>query len=215
MARKEKKYHFIYKTTNLLNGKYYYGMHSTNDLKDGYMGSGKRLRYSINKHGKENHKVEIIEFLSSKTELINREKEIVNLNEIAKENCMNLKVGGSGGLRGLSDESLKKIREASSIYCKERWKNNGDFRTKAKENLKQQVTNNHKLGKYNYNTFAGKTHTEEAKKKMSEKKKNRFTGSENSQFGTCWIFKDNINKKIKKVELNKYICDGWILGRKI
>ena len=83
MPRKPKKYHFIYKTTNLLSGKYYWGMHSTNDLNDGYMGSGKRLRYSINKHGKENHKVEIWEFLNSREELRKRESEIANLNEIS------------------------------------------------------------------------------------------------------------------------------------
>ena len=35
MARKEKQYHFIYKTTNLLSGKYYLGMHSTDNLQDG------------------------------------------------------------------------------------------------------------------------------------------------------------------------------------
>nr|MDA3778656.1 hypothetical protein [Bacteroidales bacterium] len=97
MARKEKTYHFIYKTTNLLNGKYYYGMHSTNNLNDGYLGSGKRLRYSINKYGKENHKCEIIEFLLNRKLLKEREKEIVNLNEIAKIDCLNLKIGGEGG----------------------------------------------------------------------------------------------------------------------
>lgn len=51
MARKEKQYHFIYKTINIINNKYYIGMHSTDDLNDGYVGSGKRLWYSINKNG--------------------------------------------------------------------------------------------------------------------------------------------------------------------
>jgi len=43
MPRKQKKYHYIYKTTNILNYKFYIGMHSTDDLDDGYVGSGKRL----------------------------------------------------------------------------------------------------------------------------------------------------------------------------
>ena len=92
MTRKQKKYHFIYKTTNLLSGRYYIGMHSTNDLEDGYLGSGRRLRYSINKYGVENHKREILEFCDNRSELKSREVEIVNLNEIAKIDCMNLKV---------------------------------------------------------------------------------------------------------------------------
>lgn len=34
--------HFIYKTTNSVNGKYYKGMHSTDVLDDGYIGSVER-----------------------------------------------------------------------------------------------------------------------------------------------------------------------------
>ena len=78
MARKEKKYHYIYKTTNLKTGKFYVGMHSTNNLNDGYLGSGTRLRRSIRRNGKQNFKLEILEFLPDKSSLIKREKELVN-----------------------------------------------------------------------------------------------------------------------------------------
>ena len=64
-SKSARKYHFIYKTTNLINGKYYIGMHSTNKLNDGYLGSGKKLRRSINKYGVENFKCEILEFLTT------------------------------------------------------------------------------------------------------------------------------------------------------
>lgn len=46
-------YHFVYKTTNTINKKYYYGVHTTSDIDDGYMGSGVLLRRSIKKYGKE------------------------------------------------------------------------------------------------------------------------------------------------------------------
>ena len=48
-----KNYHFIYKTTNKINNHFYIGMHSTNNIDDGYLGSGKRLYKEIKKHGKE------------------------------------------------------------------------------------------------------------------------------------------------------------------
>ena len=95
--RKEKQYHFIYKTTNIITQKYYIGMHSSDSLIDGYLGSGKRLRYSLNKYGKENHIREILEFCKTREELKSREYEIVNLNEIAKLECMNLRIGGECG----------------------------------------------------------------------------------------------------------------------
>jgi len=41
----------------------------------------------------------------------------------------------------------------------------------------------------------GKKHTEESRQKMSESRKGKYTGNENSQVGTMWIYsleKDNI-----------------------
>ena len=69
-------------------------MHSTDNLEDGYMGSGKRLRRSLNKYGKENFKFEILEFLPNRETLKEREKELVNLNEVMKKECLNLTIGG-------------------------------------------------------------------------------------------------------------------------
>ena len=217
MARKEKQYHFIYKTTNLLNGKYYYGMHSTNNLNDDYLGSGKRLRYSINKYGKENHKREIIEFLPNRKLLIEREKEIVNLNEIAKENCMNLMVGGKGGF---NVEYAKKGRLAvdnimiakyginwRSILAKKTFSN---LSVNKRNEINDKIIETHKKNDFTYDKFKNKKHSEETKKKMSESSKSMGIGNKNSQFGTCWITNGIENKKINKFE---NIPNGWYKGR--
>ena len=59
---KSSKYHYFYKITNLLNNHFYYGVHSTDNLEDGYMGSGKRLHYAYKKYGMENFNKEILKF---------------------------------------------------------------------------------------------------------------------------------------------------------
>lgn len=45
------KYYFTYKITNLLNGRYYLGIHATNNLDDGYMGSGVCIKGAIKSMG--------------------------------------------------------------------------------------------------------------------------------------------------------------------
>lgn len=92
--RPEKKYHILYKTTNLLNGKFYVGVHSTNNLEDGYLGSGTYLRRSIRKYGPQNFKREILEFFDSRRTLLEKERELVNSEFIKEATCMNLHIGG-------------------------------------------------------------------------------------------------------------------------
>ena len=88
---------YLYKITNLINEKFYYGVHETENLEDGYMGSGKALRNAYEKYGIEHFKKEILEFFENKEEMYNREKEIVTNELIENPNCYNMVPGGSGG----------------------------------------------------------------------------------------------------------------------
>ena len=208
MARKEKKYHFIYKTTNLLSGKYYIGAHSTDDLEDGYLGSGNRLRRSIKKHGKENFVREILEFCKSREALYNREEEIVNLDEIAKKDCMNLAVGGSGGSGPglLGNKRFKELLKTDEVF-------RNDFSNKTKLiQLKRIECGEILFGGKSYD-WVGKTHTTKHNDNISKAKKGNGKGEKNSQFGTCWITKDGLNKKIKKESLEFYLNDDWLRGK--
>jgi len=63
----EKAHNYVYKITNTLNNMYYIGKHSTDDLNDGYMGSGYMLECAINYYGIDAFKKEILfDFLEKK-----------------------------------------------------------------------------------------------------------------------------------------------------
>jgi hypothetical protein len=205
--RKEKKYHYIYKTTNLKNGRFYVGMHSTDNLNDGYLGSGTRLRRSIRRNGKENFKIEYLEFFSNRFDLVNREKELVNENLLKDKKCMNLKLGGLGGF--VSENHVMKLKKGSSRHQKEKWKN-VEYRDKITKVLRNNTKENHRLGKIKYDTTKGKNISEEHKIKIGKKNSIKQKGERNSQFGSCWITNGEVNKKIKK---NEIIPEGWKLGR--
>ena len=114
----DKKYNYIYKTTCIVTEMFYIGMHSTDNLKDGYVGSGKRLWHSINKHGKENHVCQILEFLPDRKSLAKREMEIVNQEMLNEELCMNIVTGGEGGynLKAVESNRLKKGKTYEEIF---------------------------------------------------------------------------------------------------
>ena len=89
-------YHFIYKTTNLINGKIYIGAHSTDNINDSYLGSGSILHKAITKYGRESFQREIIHFCETPDELYQLESEIVNEEFIARDDVYNVTLGGGG-----------------------------------------------------------------------------------------------------------------------
>lgn len=213
MPRKQKKYHYIYRTTNIINGKYYIGIHTTDNLNDGYIGSGKKLWYSINKYGKENFKCEILEILPDRSSLIEREKEMVNEELLDDPMCMNLTVGGGDGFyhinkNGMNNKSNQFILGGKASA--EKLKNDVEYRNRHREWVRKNAKRLYEEGKFKPINWTGKKHTLETIEKMKQSKFGHGLGSTNSQFGTCWITNGIENKKIKR---NDSLPDGWELGR--
>lgn len=90
----EKEFNYFYKITNNLNGHFYYGIHSTDDLEDGYMGSGTALKNAIKKYGVENFGKEILKFFGTRKEAAEYEEENVTMSLINEEGCYNIIPGG-------------------------------------------------------------------------------------------------------------------------
>jgi hypothetical protein len=87
-------YYTIYKTTNLINNKIYIGQHITDNLDDGYLGSGTNLHKAIKKYGKENFKKEILHIFDNFDDMDNKEKELVTKEFVLREDTYNLIQGG-------------------------------------------------------------------------------------------------------------------------
>ena len=91
----KKKYYYVYRIVNQVNGKEYIGFHSTNDLDDGYMGSGKLLKIAVEKYGIDNFKKEIIQMFDNKEDAEQLERQLVNENYVNRHETYNISLGGN------------------------------------------------------------------------------------------------------------------------
>lgn len=186
-----KKYYYLYETKNLINGKFYIGVRGTNKdpESDDYMGSGTLIKKAIKKYGKINFSKSIIELFQTPEEMIQREREIVNLEFVKRKDTYNLEIGGSGGKIWTDDmkNSMSQTKKGSvpwnkgkkNIYSAEscnkisnslKGKLTGDKNPMfgidprilmSEENVKQM---NEKISK----SLTGKVRSDESKRKYSE-----------------------------------------------
>lgn len=133
-------YYTVYKITNTKNKRFYIGKHQTNNLNDGYFGSGKLLKLAIQKYGKENFKKEILFVFDNEQDMNNMEKQLVKINETSYNLCD----GGNGGFSYINRSGIAK------------------FRGKSHSEKTKILIRNKRLGVTNY------TPTEEYKIKMSK-----------------------------------------------
>lgn len=104
----------VYKTTNLINGSIYIGIHKQKGSEfDGYLGSGLLLRRAIGKYGVDNFKRETLYEYDSLGESREMERELVNKDFCIREDTYNISIGGTGGntLIGYDEEYKKMICE--------------------------------------------------------------------------------------------------------
>ena len=71
--------HYVYQIENLVNNKIYIGKHSTSNMDDGYMGSGKLLIKAIKKDGIENFKKTILCFFETEDQVGNKNSNYGNV----------------------------------------------------------------------------------------------------------------------------------------
>ena len=185
-------------------------MHSTENVNDGYLGSGKRIKAEIKKYGKENFVKEILEHLPTREALCKREAELVDGKLLADPLCLNLKNGGEGGWFNTTRETRSKGGKVGGKIMNMTFTSGSDLVKLRNERSAQTQKLLIAEGKLRPPSFAGYTHTEETKQ-MMRKPKNQ--GEKNSQHGTCWVTDGIKPIKIKKEHLDEYLTLGFTRGR--
>ena len=191
-------HYYLYKITNLVNNKVYVGIHSTDNLDDGYFGSGRALKQSISKHGKENFKKEILEFFNSAEEMCQREKEIVNEQFVSSQQTYNLAVGGYGSfsyINSLPNQGHRTGQQKeASLIAANKLKNDPLHREKFCSKMRD--SNRRRVAE-------GKMHFQQP-------------GFVNPALSRKWISNDieQTSLYVEKDLLDAYLQQGWYLGRK-
>lgn len=230
-------FYTIYQITNLINNKIYIGLHKTRNLDDGYMGSGKLIRFAIKEHGIENFAKEILFVFDNPKEMIDKEIELVTKSFCLREDTYNLALGGGDGFSYVNDGSIKhkeRASKAGKIGVKETQKKfvekygvKSNFHIKEKqehmllkrrekyggsgfelEHVRLSAKNSIK-DKYNVENVS---QIPEINQKIKEtlKKKEHAKGRNNPNFGKFWITNGKENLMVKTTE---EILPGWTRGR--
>ncbi len=88
-------YYTIYKITNTVNNKIYIGQHQTEDIDDGYMGSGTVLLRAKKKYGVDKFKKETLYIFDNFKDMDLMESEIVDEEFVSRRDTYNVVLGGS------------------------------------------------------------------------------------------------------------------------
>ena len=90
-------------------------MHKTNNLDDGYFGSGLNIKRAITKYGLDNFKKEYIAIFDNPNDMYTMESELVNDTLLNSGNAYNIVNGGHGGWTHINDKLDKNIRHQIAV----------------------------------------------------------------------------------------------------
>lgn len=252
MSRKTqilRKYHIVYQTTNIVNGKLYIGCHSTDIIEDNYIGSGFLLKRAISMYGLDKFVRTVLFIFKTPDEMFAKEKELVNEEFIKRPDVYNIMLGGNGGLnRGIIGQrrlyhpvTKKRIVAHSSAInkllsegyvLKSGWGTHTGRTYIHKDSVVKSIRpeyldemlskgwlkgmpaspTSNKIWMYHseqdrYSLFnSEEINTMLAKGWIKKKWSPIVKGT------TCWINNGTVNKRINKVDLDKYQSIGWQKG---
>lgn len=184
-------YHYVYLITNIQTGKKYIGKHSTENLQDGYLGSGVIIQKILSSGKKDILKKEILQFYNTEDQAYKGQAfYITQYNAVKDENFYNLCEGGKN--HPMTQEIKKKIGEKAKQRLENK-ENHPMYNKHHSEKTKQKISNTVKEKYQNgyINPNKGKTLSQEQKEhlreirlgtKLSEETKEKISASVKEKF---------------------------------
>jgi hypothetical protein len=184
-----KKYHYVYRITNTIERRHYYGVRSSNnfpvfDLGNSYFSSSRNKDFiKDQKDNPQNYRYKVIRIFDNRHSALQFEIKLhnkfnVNLNENfynnAKQTSTKFCYDSTGTI--VSDETKEKLKIARKN------RQQASLETRQKISSKLKGTNNPMFGKVGEeNPFFRKCHSAETRKIMSEKQKGRKMSDETKE----------------------------------
>jgi len=196
--------YIVYKTTNTITGQYYIGKHcQTSGKFDGYLGSGLRLKRSVEKYGKENFIRETLgEYINGIEAYI---AEVAILGDLWQTDslCYNMSPGGYGLGKGfrMTEETKHKMKLRRPGYSH-------SSETRKKIGQAQVGEKNHMFGTKRSEEDKNKISKGLAGKYVAEKN-SRFKGYYVTPFGEFPTIKDACNNI---TEISRATIREWCLN---
>jgi transposase-like protein len=208
----------VYKTVNLVNGKFYLGVHKTDNPNDEYLGSGTYIIRAVAKYGPASFKKEILFEFETQEEAWKKEDEVVELHR-KDPLCMNLRKGGSGGFDyvnthfrfdrvswgRLGSQKVQERRRRDPEFAREFMEKWNRIRVLPKRVTPKLLAACRRLAE----SRRGKHHTLECRKEMSR----LAMGENNHSFGNMWMYKNSEVISVPESEAKERIRLGWLPGR--
>lgn len=212
------RYFTVYRTVNLFNGKFYFGVHKTENPNDEYLGSGTYIKRAVEKHGAQSFRKEVLFIYLDAESAFAKEDELVQCWR-HHPLCKNLRKGGSGGFDWINSEGLnnssQNYRKATNAWLSKSATDEEFRKQHSKRIEKAQASPFRLIGVVAENKRrTGRKHRPETIEKMQQTGKTRV-GSLNGRFGTRWVHNllTQETRCIKAEEFEGFKEAGWNPGR--
>jgi hypothetical protein len=199
----------VYKTLNLIDSRFYIGVHKTANPNDSYLGSGTALRQAVKELGKSNFQKEVLFIYPTKSPAYAKERELLTV-ELTNPLCYNLHEGGHGGfefINHLPDERLRRSETGK--------RNKGKKYRPMSEEGRTNIAKAQQARFKRDGARTGWSHSEETKRLISERAMTRTVTEETKNMlrAVCKDRKWYNDRKTTKRFFPDQVPLGFVLGR--